>query len=205
MPMIFTAVAPGFAASAQVLAAGCRAIPPSSPSMTAMSVPTFPGSPGSPGSHWGSRTGELLSPPNWLKPKLPSGASVRGRGDDPPAVAEVGGSSSAIRAVPSSAQCPAVSTTGSPAALNAPNPVEQMVRRSTAKPSPPKTSASVVTGDPCSSSTLAYRPTKSAGEVFPGAVDAGSGAGVACWSGAWVKPASAVFVPPVRIMKFSPA
>ena len=124
--MIFTAVAPGFAASAQVVAAGWRLIPPSSASMTAMSVPTLPGVSSVPVIQ------EFSGPPNWLKPKLPSGASMPGRGADPPAVAEVGGSSSAIRAVPSSAQCPAVSTTGSPAALNAPNPVEQMVRRSMA-------------------------------------------------------------------------
>ena len=126
MPMIFTAVGPGFAALAQVVAAGWTLMPPSSASMTAMSVPTLPGASSVPVIQ------ELSGPPNWLNPKVPSGARVPGRGADPPAVADVGGSSSAIRAVPSSAQCPAVSTTGSPAALNAPKPVEQMVCRSMA-------------------------------------------------------------------------
>ena len=85
VPMILTAEGPGFAALAQVVADGWTLSPPPSASMTAMSVPTLPGASSVP------VIGELFGPPNWLNPNVPSGARLPGRGAEPPAGAAVGG------------------------------------------------------------------------------------------------------------------
>src|SRR4029453_14283031 len=101
VPMIFTAVEPGFVGASQREAAGWTSRPERRDSITAMSVPMFPGLVSSAVIH------EFPGPPNWLKPKVPSRLFV---GDS-------GRSTSAVERVPSSVQCPAVSTMGSPAGL----------------------------------------------------------------------------------------
>ncbi|WP_432393299.1 hypothetical protein ACRQ5B_08800 [Pseudarthrobacter sp. L19] len=109
VPMILTDDGAGLATLSQVVAAGRGVTPAARPWMTAMSVPMLPGLSCVP------VMAVLPGPPNWLKPKVPSGSRVVGRGVvAPPAVDAAGGSTVVVLLMPSSAQWPAVRISGSP-------------------------------------------------------------------------------------------